>query len=144
MTFFVRGLPVKVKNKVLVIDSKGVDIMSKTMRDARQPKDDDENLHNHMIEYADDHHRDAENIENLRGEKYNLDEHIFHHGRDSEGNSYLVIEPRSERSEDRRDRKSRDAGRKLAIVDTVGTSNYGFAMLKSPAELNEINNKRWE
>ena len=141
MTFFVRGLPVKVKNKVLVIDSKGVDSMNKITRDARHRDDDEENLHNHMIEYADDHQRDAEHIENLRGEKYNLDEHIFHHGRDSEGNSYLVVEPRS--SEDRRDRRSRDAGRKLAIVDTVGTSNYGFAMLKTPAELNEINSKRW-
>src|SRR5208283_4055090 len=138
MTFFVRGMPVRVKNKVLVIDSNGVDIMSKTTRDARHRDDDEENLHNHMIEYADDHHRDAEHIENLRGEKYNLDEHIFHHGRDSEGNSYLVVEPRSERSEDR---KSRDAGRKT-VIDTRGSANYETIGL-SPSELNIYNAKRW-
>ncbi len=131
---------VRVRNGLLVRDEP---VIRTIVRDKRPYHDSD--FHNSVVEHADENHKHLEHIDNVKGEQYNVDEHTFHLARDDEGNSFLVVEPRSEeRSEmERRDHRSRDAGRKT-VIDTPGSSNYGFKMLASPAELNAINAKRWE
>src|SRR5208337_5681595 len=138
MTFFVRGLPVRVKNKVLVIDSKGVDSMNKITRDARHR---DESLHNTMADYLEEHHKDLPHVDDATGKLHEFDEHNFKAYRDDDGHVFIEHEPfeEAERSEDR---KSRDAGRKT-VIDTRGSANYETIGL-SLAELNIYNAKRWE